>query len=199
MPAKGTFDGRSADLSRWDAIVRRHESSVWTYAVSLTRDHHQAADLTQEVLLRAHRAPDHLADEVVRAWLWRVTFNLFIDDYRRRQRQPTVPLPSEPIEPSINPAPEDLPNQLDPQAEAAMLQLPRHQREAVALRDLFDFSYAQIAQHTKTPEGTVRSRIHRGRTTLAELLEPAYGPPTGVESIDRRQVHRPSPAHRRLR
>jgi RNA polymerase sigma-70 factor (ECF subfamily) len=75
-----------------------------------------------------------------------------------------------------------------------MLQLPRHQREAVALRDLFDFSYAQIAQHTGTPEGTVRSRIHRGRTSLAELLKPRYGLP-GVESTGRRQVHRPS-AHR---
>src|SRR3990172_11020709 len=54
---KGSFDGRSADLSKWDAIVRHHQSNVRTYALALTRDHHQAADLTLDVLRRAHLRP----------------------------------------------------------------------------------------------------------------------------------------------
>ena len=195
IPNRRTPDGRSADPNRWDAIVRQYESSVRAYGLSLTRDHHQAADLTQEVLIRAHRAPDHPADKVVRAWLGKVTLNLFIDEYRRRQRHQTVPLPSEPHLLSSNPAPDELSNHLDPQAQAALLQLPHHQRQAVVLRDLFDFSYAQIAHHTQTPEGTVRSRISRGRTTLAELLDPAYGRPRGPTVTGRRQVPRPS-SHR---
>lgn len=176
-PTKRTTKETVPDPHRWESIARRHGPTVRAYALSLTRDHHQAADLTQEVLLRARRAPDHPADELLRAWLRQVTHNLFIDDYRHRQRHPTVPLPPQPsLLPTIPPT-EETTDHLDPFTLAALLQLPHHQREPVALRDLYGFSYAQIAQHTATPEGTVRSRIHRGRATLAQLMTPKTRPP----------------------
>ncbi len=105
--SKRTSDGGTAEPRRWDAIVRQYESTVRTYALSLTRDPHQAADLTQEVLFRAHRAPEHPADEVVQetmikvwrraslynaskanlaAWVFSIARNTRIDILRRHAK-----------------------------------------------------------------------------------------------------------------
>ena len=80
----------------WEEVARIHGRRIYTYAYRLTGDPDDAADLAQEVLLRVRRGLAGYTPGSFEAWLWRITHNTFVDEYRRRKRRPTVPLPDEP-------------------------------------------------------------------------------------------------------
>jgi RNA polymerase sigma-70 factor (ECF subfamily) len=107
-------------------------------------------------------------------WLWRITRNAFLDEVRRRRRRPTAPLPDDVDRTDLlsSPAPDDVlaSVRLGEDIQQALLALPFDFREAVVLCDLVGLSYEEIASATSVPIGTVRSRIHRGRRMLRDLI-----------------------------
>ncbi len=173
-----------------DLLRRRFEAEALPYfdrlyagALRLTRNPSDAEDLVQETLLRAFRAFHQFRSGTnIRAWLFRILTNTFINEYRKRRRQPqTVPmeqhvedwylysrLADEGLEPSAEASVlESLP---DEDVQRALSSLPEPFRIAVLLADVEGFSYREIAEITGVPTGTVMSRLHRGRKTLEKEL-----------------------------
>lgn len=157
----------------WEDVARRHGRTIYTFAYRLTGDPADAADLTQEVLLRVRRGLESYRPGSFEGWLWRITRNAFIDEVRRRRRRPTVPLPEgDRASPGAAPPPDEVlaATRLGEEVEEALLDLPLEFREAVLLCDVVGLAYEEIAAATGVPIGTVRSRIHRGRRMLRERL-----------------------------
>ncbi len=143
------------------------------FAARLARNAADADDLVQATYERAFRSWPSLREaRACRAWLFRIARNLHLDRKRATSARPEL----RPVEPGDRLAPEPL---ISPETverlqgreiEAALLQLPPEQREAVLLCDVWGFDYGEIAEVTGAPLGTVRSRIARGRARLAAIL-----------------------------
>ena len=156
-------------------MARRHGRFLYTVAYRLTGNDADAQDLVQEVLLRVRRGLVTYRPGSMEAWLSRITTNAFLDEVRRRRRRPTEPLPDDPertlaavddVESTL--AAMTLPADL----EAALRSLPEEFRLAVVLSDVVGLPYAEIAEQLGVPIGTVRSRLHRGRAALRQVVSP---------------------------
>jgi RNA polymerase sigma factor (sigma-70 family) len=157
----------------WEEIARDYGRFIYTVAFRLTGDPHEAQDLVQEVLLRVRRGLPTYQPGSMEGWLSRIATNAFLDDVRRRNRRPVDPLPedAERVVPGAPSADEALAQaRLPDEVQAALRDLPDDYRAAVVLCDVVGFSYEEIAESLGVPIGTVRSRIHRGRSTLREKL-----------------------------
>ena len=157
----------------WEDVARQYGRKIYSFAYRLTGNPDDAADLTQEVLLRVRRGLPSYRPGSFEGWLWRITRNAFLDDVRRRRRRPTVALPeTDRGEAGSAPPPEEVlaSVRLGDDVQAALLQLPYEFREAVVLCDVVGLTYDEIADAVDVPIGTVRSRIHRGRAMLKERL-----------------------------
>ncbi len=159
----------------WDEIVREHSARVYRLAYRLTGNRHDAEDLTQEVFVRVFRSLSSYTPGTFEGWLHRITTNLFLDLARRRQRIRFDPLAEdapdrlaghEPTPPQAYDA-----THFDPDVQAALAALPPDFRAAVVLCDIEELSYEEIAATLGIKLGTVRSRIHRGRSQLRTALE----------------------------
>jgi RNA polymerase sigma factor (sigma-70 family) len=157
----------------WEAVARDHGRFLYTVAYRLTGDHDDAQDLVQEVLLRVRRGLATYQPGSMEGWLSRITTNAFLDEVRRRKRRPADALPDDaervlPSSPSADVAlaAETLPENV----QAALLRLPDEFRAAVVMCDVAGLSYQEIGEALEVPIGTVRSRIHRGRSLLREAL-----------------------------
>jgi RNA polymerase sigma-70 factor (ECF subfamily) len=169
------------DDAAWAELVRNQHRRVYSLCYRFSGSRQDAEDLTQEVFLKVYRNLHSFNLEKGRfqTWLTTVTRNLLVDHFRRSQMQR--------ITSSIEDAPEHVPEALsshDPSphdaavrrelerlVQEALTKLPLEFREAVILRDLEQMDYREIAQILRIPEGTVKSRISRGRAELARLLE----------------------------
>lgn len=160
--------------SGWEEVARLYGRKIYNFAYRLTGNREDANDLTQEVLLRVRRGLSDYKPGSFEGWLWRITRNAFLDETRRRRRRPTTPLPEDMdrIGSGSSPAPEDelAAVSLGDEVQEALLELPYEFREAVVMCDVVGLSYEEIAQAVGVPVGTVRSRIHRGRRLLREML-----------------------------
>ena len=157
----------------WEEVAQRYGRQIYNFAYRLTGNPDDAADLTQEVLLKVRRGLGSYTPGTFEGWLWRITRNAFIDETRRRKRRATVPLPEgDRDETGAAPPPEDVlaTVRLGEEVQAALLELPYEFREAVVMCDVVGLSYEEIAESVGAPIGTVRSRIHRGRKMLRERL-----------------------------
>lgn len=159
----------------WEEVANEHGAFIYTVAYRLTGNRDDAQDLVQEVLIRVRRGLRTYTPGSIRGWLSRITTNAFLDDARRRQRRPTDALPDDPdrVLPSSEGADEaaaaaSLPDDV----QDALRALPHDYRAAVVLSDVVGLSYQEIADALSVPIGTVRSRIHRGRAQLREVLTP---------------------------
>jgi len=158
----------------WEDVARVHGRTIYNFAYRLTGNADEAHDLVQEVLLRVRKGLQAYTPGSFEGWLWRITRNAFLDEVRRRKRRPTIPFPDGDREDAGSaPSPEDVlaDSRLSEDVEAALLQLPYDFREAVVLCDVVGLSYEEIAAAADIPIGTVRSRIHRGRRMVKEMLE----------------------------
>jgi RNA polymerase sigma-70 factor (ECF subfamily) len=158
----------------WDDVVRDHSARVYRLAYRLTGNPHEAEDLTQEVFLRVFRSLSSYTPGTFEGWLHRITTNLFLDSVRRRQRIRFEALPEDHERiAGREPSPESVLDDatLDADVQAALDSLPPEFRVAVVLCDVEQLSYEEIAATLGIKLGTVRSRIHRGRTLLRRGLE----------------------------
>lgn len=160
--------------SGWDEVARLYGRKIYNFAYRLTGNRDDANDLTQEVLLRVRRGLPDYRPGSFEGWLWRITHNAFVDEHRKRRRRPTTPLPDD-VDRVIrgsSPAPDEelAATSFGTEIQAALLELPYEFREAVVMCDVVGLSYDEIAHAVGVPVGTVRSRIHRGRRMLRELL-----------------------------
>lgn len=157
----------------WEDVARSHGDFLYTVAYRLVGNHHDAQDLVQEVLLRVQRGLVSYRPGSMEAWLGRITTNAFLDDVRRRRRRPVVALPDDPdlVVPGAPPVDQALAAEVLPDDVTAALQgLPEDYRAAVVLCDVVGLRYEEISEELGVPVGTVRSRIHRGRSLLRTAL-----------------------------
>ena len=164
----------------WAAIVAEHSGRVYRLAYRLTGNRQDAEDLTQDVFVRVFRSLETFEPGNFAGWLHRITTNLFLDRARRASRIRMDGF-AEGAENQILGS-EILPEEavhdagFDPDIEGALASLPEKFRVAVVLCDVEGLSYDEIADVLGVKVGTVRSRIHRGRTQLREAL--AHRAPT---------------------
>jgi RNA polymerase sigma-70 factor (ECF subfamily) len=158
----------------WDEIERTHSARVYRLAYRLTGNKHDAEDLTQDVFIRVFRSLSTYTPGTFEGWLHRITTNLFLDHARRKQRIRFDALADDAAErlPGREPSPAQAydDTHLDPEIAAALQALPPDFRAAVVLCDIEGLSYEEIAATLGIKLGTVRSRIHRGRSQLRTAL-----------------------------
>ena len=159
----------------WDDIVRTHSQRVYRLAYRLTGNQHDAEDLTQEVFIRVFRSLSSYQPGTFEGWLHRITTNLFLDMVRRRARIRFDSLGEDADDrlPGREPSPERIfaDSHMDADIEAALAALAPEFRAAVVLCDIEGLSYEEITTTLDVKLGTVRSRIHRGRSQLRAALE----------------------------
>ncbi len=164
---------RHEAVPTWEEIARTHGRFLYSVAYRLTGNHHDTQDLVQEVLVRVRRGLANYRPGNLEGWLARITTNTFLDGVRKKKRRPTEPLPDDPdrVVAGGPPADEAASLELLPQhLQDALRDLPDDYRAAVVLSDVLAFSYQEIADMIGVPIGTVRSRIHRGRSRLREAV-----------------------------
>ena len=144
--------------------------ALFGMAYRLTGNAHDAEDLVQETMLRAHRSfHRYRRGTNARAWLFTILNRLRTDALRRRGRRPeTVELTDD--GPPVAPTHEAALTSGHEEVTRALEALPETFRAAVVLRDIEEYSYAEIARVLEVPVGTVMSRIHRGRALLRRSL-----------------------------
>ncbi len=167
----------SGDQAAWEAIVRQHWRKVFNVAYKFVGKHDEAEDLTQDIFLKIFKALktfDRRAN--FQTWIISISRNLCIDHYRsvRKERQTIArDVDSNDLQPATSergPYAQAEHQDLRAQLRQALETLPITLRTAVVLRDLQELSYQEIADRLGLPEGTVKSRINRGRIELAHQL-----------------------------
>ena len=150
----------------FEKLVEQHEQRMYTLAARVLGSREDAADAVQEALLRAWLAlPRFRGDARFSTWLYRIVVNAAHDQRAKRRERP-VEEPPDPVDPRDRFAERELSGAL----QQALNGLDESYRVAVVLYDVLGCSYAEIAEMTGVPEGTVKSRIFRGRSELAERL-----------------------------
>src|ERR1035437_4395563 len=174
------------DSGAWAELVRTHHRRVYGLCYRITGNPTDAEDLTQDVFLKVYSnlSSFDLGRGSLQVWITTLTRNLLVDNFRRTRNQratsslddgwesaeelkPVDRLTSKGVSPHESAAQKELAKMV----QDALARVSVELREAVILRDLQDLDYKEIAQVLGIPEGTVKSRISRGRAELARLLE----------------------------
>jgi len=167
----------AGDQAAWEQIVRQNRRKVFNVAYKFVGKHDEAEDLTQDIFLKIFKALktfDRRAN--FQTWIVSISRNLCIDHYRsvRKERQTIArDVDSNDLQPATlerGPYAQAEHQDLRAQLRQALETLPITLRTAVVLRDLQELSYQEIADRLGLPEGTVKSRINRGRIELAHQL-----------------------------
>lgn len=169
---------RRGDTAAFEELVRLYEKRVYAVALRSSGNPEDAADIVQEVFLRAWRSIESFrGDSGFSTWLFRITMNLCVDHARHKHAQPqTQPIVTddETERPLPDPAPtpeEHLDNrELGRELAAALEEISEEHRRIVLLRDVSGMSYTEIAEVLEISEGTVKSRLSRARIALRKVL-----------------------------
>jgi len=174
-----------ADQSTFEELTSPYMAALYAAALRMTRNPSDAEDLVQETYLRAYRGFGGFREGTnLKAWLYRILTNTFINQYRARKRRPDqVDLDDvedfyifrrlgglEAADAERTAETEALESMPDAEVKQALESIPEQFRIAVILADIEGFSYKEIAEILDVPIGTVMSRIHRGRRQLQKLL-----------------------------
>jgi RNA polymerase sigma-70 factor (ECF subfamily) len=170
----------SGQDAAWEDLVRQHTRRVYGLCYRFTGRDSEAQDLTQEVFMRVFRALGGFrsTEGSFATWLTRLTRNLLIDHYRRTRYERVT----DSIEEQLPRVEEGFISMSRPDTalagreasellQGALAKLSPELRETIILRDLQEMEYREIAQVLAIPEGTVKSRLNRGRADLGRLLK----------------------------
>ncbi|HTV81162.1 MAG TPA: RNA polymerase sigma factor [Acidobacteriaceae bacterium] len=175
------------DSFAWTELVKAHHRRVYGLCYRFTGSAADAEDLTQEVFLKVYGnlAAFDLARGTFQTWITTMTRNLLVDHFRRSRAQRVtdsmdagwdgdgeeMPISARLADHGPTQHDRAVRKELEKMVQEALTKISPELREAVILRDLQDLDYREIAQVLRIPEGTVKSRISRGRAELARLLE----------------------------
>ncbi len=180
----------AGDAVAWEEIVRQYHRRIYNICYRFAGSADDAQDLTQEVFIKMYRTLNSydVGRGAFVTWVSTITRNLLVDHFRRSKQDrvtDSLDVPTSEHEDAL-----PLSDRIDDKAPApdskvqsreagetvhrALQKLSPELREAVILRDLQDMDYREIAAVLKVPEGTVKSRINRGRAELARLLQRTY-------------------------
>jgi RNA polymerase sigma-70 factor, ECF subfamily len=176
----------AGDNSAWEEIVRAHNRRIYNLCYRFTNSAEDAQDLTQDVFIRVYRtlASYDVQKGAFITWLTTLTRNLLVDHFRRSKQErvtdsidaklgeeeDSLSLSDRLQDPGPSPDARLAGKETQKLVQQALARISPDLREAVILRDLQDLDYKEIAQVLRVPEGTVKSRINRGRMELARLL-----------------------------
>lgn len=170
---------RRGDVDAFEELVRLYEKRVYAVALRSSGCPEDAADIVQEVFLRAWRSIESFrGDSGFSTWLFRITMNLCVDHARHKHAQPqTQPIvvgeeeTERPIRDTAPTPEEHLDNrELGRELAAALEEISEEHRRIVLLRDVSGLSYTEIAEILEISEGTVKSRLSRARIALRKVL-----------------------------
>ena len=167
----------------FEELALPHIDSLYNFAIKLTRNEGDAEDLVQETYLRAYKFFDkYKKDTHIKAWLFSILRNTFINIYRKKKKEPEK-VDFHSVEQFIDKltnrdnllSKDDISNDLskdtlDSEIKSALDELPEEFRSVILLSDIEGFSYQEISDIIKCPIGTVMSRLHRGRKILYKNL-----------------------------
>ena len=169
----------TGDGAAWEEIVQSYSRRIYNLAYRFTSRADAAEDLTQDVFIRIYRSLEQYDPRQgdLQNWLMRLARNLIIDDYRKRQRTPHDSHAEDladhtyHLHASSSSVQREMERQeLGAQVQAGIDKLSADLRTCVILRDIEELSYQEIVDLLRIPEGTVKSRINRGRIELAKIL-----------------------------
>ncbi|PYV83752.1 MAG: RNA polymerase subunit sigma-24 [Acidobacteria bacterium] len=180
----------AGDAAAWEEIVQKYHRRIYNICYRFAGSANDAEDLTQEVFIKMYRTLNTYDVErgAFMTWVTTMTRNLLVDHFRKTKNERiTDSLEATPSEhEDAMPLSERIPDQgptpdagvqsreISEAVHQALQKLSPELREAVILRDLQDMDYREIATVLRVPEGTVKSRINRGRAELARLLQRIY-------------------------
>lgn len=162
----------------WEELVATYSTPVYRLAYRLSGNQQDAEDITQEVFIKAYRSINQFQPGTLSGWLNRITTNLFLDGARKRSKVHVDNLSeqNQVVAPAATPDEIVHDADLDHDVAAALGRLSPQIRAAIVLCDIEGLSYEEVAAVLDIKVGTVRSRIHRGRSQLREDL--AHRAPT---------------------
>lgn len=170
--------------SAWEALLRSYTRKIYNLCYRFTGRVEEAEDLTQEVFIKVFQTLKSYdaAQGSFSTWLHRVARNHLVDHYRRTRKdrvtsslEDELPAAEEKLSPHIEPTSQVESRERRESLQLALDKLSPDLREAVVLRDLHDLDYEEIALVLKVPQGTVKSRINRGRLELGRVLKRMEG------------------------
>jgi RNA polymerase sigma-70 factor (ECF subfamily) len=180
----------AGDAIAWEDIVQRYHRRIYNICYRFAGTSDDAQDLTQEVFIKMYRTlPSYdMSKGAFMTWVTTVTRNLLVDHFRKSKQdrmtdsldtapsehEDAQPLSTQIADPSKSAHEQVQSHETRDAVHQALQKLSPELREAVILRDLQDMDYKDIAGALKVPEGTVKSRINRGRAELARLLQRTY-------------------------
>jgi RNA polymerase sigma-70 factor (ECF subfamily) len=180
----------AGESDAWEEIVRGHNRRIYNICYRFTGSPDDAEDVTQEVFIKIYRTLSSYDSSkgAFTTWITTVTRNLLVDNYRRNKMErlsDSMDAPTGSDEDGLTlgeqiadegPSQEEQMStqQTQKMVQQALLKVSPDLREALILRDLHDLDYKEIAAALRVPEGTVKSRINRGRTELARILQRNY-------------------------
>ena len=180
----------SGDAAAWQEIVQRYHRRIYSICYRFAGSADDAQDLTQEVFIKMYRTLSSYDVERggFMTWITTITRNLLVDHFRKSKQdritdsldatpsehEDSMPLVEQIQDKSLPPDSRVQSRETGETVHRALQKLSPDLREAVILRDLQDLDYREIATALKVPEGTVKSRINRGRAELARLLQRTY-------------------------
>ncbi len=167
----------------FDSLTIPYVDSLYNTAYRLTGNSQDAEDLVQETFFKAYKYYDKFQEGTnLKAWLFKILKNTFINNYRKRKLEPRSVefgeieesfekiLQHDPAQPQFDPEQQYLAGVMDEGVKKALDTLPHDYKMVVILADLEDFSYKEIAEILECPVGTVMSRLYRGRKLLERAL-----------------------------
>ena len=180
----------AGDAAAWEEIVQRYHRRIYNICYRFAGSGDDAQDLTQEVFIKMYRTLQSYDVErgAFMTWVTTITRNLLVDHFRKSKQdrmtdsidaplsehEDAMPLSEQIHDGALTPDARAQSLEVKVAVHKALQKLSPDLREAVILRDLQDMDYKEIATLLKVPEGTVKSRINRGRAELARLLQRTY-------------------------
>lgn len=182
---------KKGDRHAFDKLIDKYQDKIFNFAYRITGNYEEASDVSQEAFIRAFNSIKTFRNEAAfSSWMYRIVKNIYIDRLHVAERLPYISL-DETIESengsiqreikdvnAISPENELIKNERERIIHDLLNELPPHQRIPLVLYHINNLTYEEIANITKLPIGTVKSRINRARSTMAEKIrgnkEPLY-------------------------